>query len=283
MAPGLEELGTFYAALARLFAFGDAEVFAVAGVFARIGAAVSLAPGFGEASIPTRIKLGAAVALTALAWPAVAPLAAAHPTPETAFDIGFLIGAEAICGLALGLSVRMLIFALQYAGSIAAQATSVAQILGGGVTPDPMPALGALLTLAGIALALAAGLAEKLVAAIISSYAVLPYGVLPVFGDLAAWGVARGADTFGLAFGLAAPFCAGALLYNLALGAINRAMPQLMVAFVGAPAITAGALLLLFLSGPVALTHWHGRLDAALSAPFGVSPASLAGPVETLR
>ncbi|MEL7463179.1 MAG: flagellar biosynthetic protein FliR, partial [Pseudomonadota bacterium] len=180
MAPGLEELAAFYAALARVFAFGDAEVYALAGVFARIGAAVSLAPGFGETSIPVRIKLGAAVALTALAWPAVAPLASARPAPETAFDLGFLIGAEAICGLALGLSVRMLIFALQYAGSIAAQATSVAQILGGGVTPDPMPALGALLTLAGIALALAAGLAEKLVAAIIASYAVLPYGALPI-------------------------------------------------------------------------------------------------------
>ncbi|MEO1612626.1 MAG: flagellar biosynthetic protein FliR, partial [Pseudomonadota bacterium] len=266
MAPGLEELASFYAALARIFSFGDAEVYALAGVFARVGAALSLTPGFGEMTIPVRVKLGAAVAFTALAWPAVAPIAAAYPAPETPFDIGFLIGMEAICGLALGLAVRMFVFALQYAGSIAAQATSVAQILGGGVTPDPMPALGALLTLAGIALALAAGLAEKLVVALIASYAVLPYGQPPVVGDFAAWGVERGADALGLAFGLAAPFCAGALLYNLALGAINRAMPQLMVAFIGAPAITAGALLLLLLAGPAALTHWHGRLDAALAA-----------------
>ncbi|MEL7466752.1 MAG: flagellar biosynthetic protein FliR, partial [Pseudomonadota bacterium] len=117
-------------------------------------------------------------------------------------------------------------------------------------------------------------------AAIIASYAVLPYGALPIVGDLAAWGVAKGADAFGLAFGLAAPFCAAAILYNLALGAINRAMPQLMVAFVGAPAITGGALLLLLLSGPVALTHWQGRLDAALAAPFGPSPAT---GIETTR
>ena len=80
------------------------------------------------------------------------------------------------------------------------------------------------------------------------------------------------AKVVALAFGLAAPFCAGALLYNLALGAINRAMPQLMVAFIGAPAITAGALLLLFISGPIALTHWHSRLEVVIASPFGATP-----------
>lgn len=265
-----DNLLVFYTAVGRLFAFSDAEIYALLGVFVRVGAVVALAPGFGEISIPARIKLGAAIALTALVWPAVAPIAAASPTPTEPFSLGFLVGAEAVVGLSLGLSIRFLVFALQYAGSIAAQATSVAQIFGGGVTPDPMPAIGALLTLAGIALALAAGLPEKLTAALIGSYAVLPYGVFPVAGDLAEWGVARGAQTFGLAFGLAAPFCAGALLYNVALGAINRAMPQLMVAFVGAPAITAGALLLLLICGPVILIHWNGRLDEVLATPFSI-------------
>ncbi|MEM8755542.1 MAG: flagellar biosynthetic protein FliR, partial [Pseudomonadota bacterium] len=159
-------------------------------------------------------------------------------------------------------------FALQLAGSMAAQATSVAQIFGAGATPDPLPAIGNVLTLAGIALALAAGLHIKAVAAIMTSYEVLPFGVFPVAGDLGQWGLARAASAFALAFSLAAPFVVAALVYNVALGAINRAMPQLMVAFVGAPAITAGAVFLLFAAGPVALQHWAGRLDVALAAPF---------------
>ena len=53
--------------------------------------------------------------------------------------------------------------------------------------------------------------------------------------DVAEWGVARVGAAFALALGLAAPFVIAAVLYNLALGVINKAMPQLMVALVGAP------------------------------------------------
>ncbi len=59
------------------------------------------------------------------------------------------------------------------------------------------------------------------------------------------------AQAFALGFSLAAPFVIAGFAYNLALGAINRAMPQLMVAFIGAPAITAGGLLILMLAAPV--------------------------------
>ena len=64
-------------------------------------------------------------------------------------------------------------------------------------------------------------------------------------------------------------FVVAALLYNLALGAINRAMPQLMVSFVGAPALTLGGLALLALSAPVILTVWRTAMDAALTTPLG--------------
>ena len=80
------------------------------------------------------------------------------------------------------------------------------------------------------------------------SYEILPMGLPIPAADLAAWGTARVAQAFALGFSLAAPFVIAAFAYNLALGAINRAMPSLMVAFIGAPAITAGGLLLLMLA-----------------------------------
>ena len=183
--------------------------------------------------------------------------------------LGHLLVAEAVAGLTLGLAIRITVMALQFAGSIAAQATSVLQIFGSGVTPDPMPAIGNLLTIAGIALVLAADLHIKAVIAIVSSYEIMPFGVLPVIGDFASWGVARAAAAFGLAFSLAAPFLIAGLVYNVAIGAINKAMPQLMVALVGAPAITAGAIAILFLAGPIILFHWAEMLDQTLAAPFG--------------
>ena len=158
----------------------------------------------------------------------------------------------------LGLAIRLMVIALQLAGSIAAQSTALAQIFGAGATPDPMPAIGNILMLAGITLAVASGLHVKAAVAMARSYEILPMGLPVPAADVAAWGTARVAQAFALGFSLAAPFVIAAFAYNLALGAINRAMPQLMVAFVGAPAITAGGLLILMLAAPVILQFWSG-------------------------
>ena len=267
--------------LGRILSFSEAEIYVLVAVFTRVGAVAALLPGFGEQAVPVRIRLAGAIAFTALVWPMVTPSLVG---PESAvgglgpiqgagappFALGRLLMAEAAAGLALGLAVRILVMALQFAGSIAAQATSVLQIFGAGVTPDPMPAIGNILLISGIALALSMGLHVKAVIAMVDSYTILPFGVFPVAGDLAEWGVSRASAAFAFAFGLAAPFLAAGLIYNLALGAINRAMPQLMVALVGAPAITGAAILILGLSATVILGHWAAMVDQTLANPFGV-------------
>ena len=98
---------------------------------------------------------------------------------------------------------------------------------------------------------------------------VAPAGMALIPGDAAAWASDRAGHVFSLALSLAAPFAAASFVYNLALGAINRAMPQLMVAFVGAPAITAGALLILWAAAPEILARWGEAADLALIDPFG--------------
>ena len=177
---------------------------------------------------------------------------------------------EASIGLMLGLAIRLMVIALQLAGSIAAQSTALAQIFGAGVAPDPMPAIGNILMLAGITLAVASGLHVKAAVAMARSYEILPMGLPVPAADVAAWGTARVAQAFALGFSLAAPFVIAGFAYNLALGAINRAMPQLMVAFIGAPAITAGGLLILMLAAPVILHFWGARLDLTLADPLAL-------------
>lgn len=266
--------------LGRILSFSEAEIYLLIAVFTRVGAVIALLPGFGAQMVPTRVRLGATIAFTALVWPLVSPGLSPAEAPgglgpiggsaAAPFALGRLLMAEAAAGLTLGLAIRLTVMSLQFAASIAAQATSVLQIFGSGVTPDPMPAIGNLLTIAGIALAMSMGLHIKAILAIVGSYDVLPFGVFPVAGDFASWGVARASAAFALALSLAAPFLIAGLVYNIAIGAINRAMPQLMVAFVGAPAITGGALFLLFLAGPVMLLHWAEMLDQTLGNPFGV-------------
>ena len=96
----------------------------------------------------------------------------------------------------------------------------------------------------------------------------MPIGFMPEARDMAEWAVAHGRRVFALGFSLALPFALAALAYNLALGAINRAMPQLMVTLVGAPAITGVTLLLLLLSAPLIATVWAELLSRTMQAPL---------------
>ncbi|MCL4675968.1 MAG: flagellar biosynthetic protein FliR, partial [Pararhodobacter sp.] len=84
---------------------------------------------------------------------------------------------------------------------------------------------------------------------------------------LARWGTARVAHAFALAFTLAAPLVIGYGLNNHALGDINRAMPQLMVAFVGAPALTLGGLVLMLIAAPLMVGVWLTAFLTVLSDP----------------
>ena len=235
-------------------------------VFLRVGAAMALFPAFGERSVPERVRLVLALAFTLVVLPAVAPTLTALPDGRTA--PGMFLLSETLAGLAIGAVIRFMVLVLQIAGAMAAQATSLAQIFGG-QNADPQPAMGHVLLVGGLALAVMLGLHVRLAEILILSYDIFPPGDLPGADILTAWGLARVAHTFALAFTLAAPFVIASVIYNVALGVINRAMPQLMVAFVGAPAITAGGLILLFLATPLLLGIWSEALQALLANPFG--------------
>lgn len=253
--------------LAQLLDLGEAGLAGFVLVFMRVGAVVALLPGFGERAIPARVKLALAFAFALVVAPMLGPeLLALEPGRPFLLMLVF----EAAAGLAIGISLRLTVMALQLAGSIAAQSTALAQMFGASVGPDPMPAIGNLLTMAGLTLAVVANLHVKAALAMAGSYEVLPLGAALPASDLATWGTARVAQSFALGFSLAAPFVIAAFAYNLALGAINKAMPSLMVAFIGAPAITAGGMLILLLAAPLILMFWNGRLDATLANPLGL-------------
>ncbi len=230
-------------------------------VLFRVAALVSLLPAFGEASIPVRVKLALSLCIALTIAPAIP---AADMSELDGAQVFSILAIEIGIGLWFGLLLRVFVFCLQTAGSIAAQSTSLSQILGtAGV--EPLPAMGHVITLAGLTLALTLGLHVSAAQYLIGSYALFPTGQMPSSENLVDSGVAQIAWGFRLAFTLAAPFFILSLLYNLTLGVINRAMPQLMVAFVGAPVITAGALFMLATALPLMLTTWSNALFVFLN------------------
>ena len=254
------------AAMAEFLALGQTGMAISFVVFLRVGAAMAMLPAFGERSIPQRVRIGLALAFTAIVTPAVAPQI--QPLIDPDKGLVLLLFAEVIVGLALGMTLRMFILVLQIAGSIAAQSTSLSQIFGSAAL-EPLPAIGHVMVISGLALAVMTGLHVRMAEALIGSYTAFPPGQFPTPSLIADWGLGRVASSFALAFTLAAPFVIASFIYNLALGVINKAMPQLMVAFVGAPAITAGGLILMFLSLPILLSVWIQAFQAFLANPYG--------------
>ncbi|GAB4294116.1 MAG: flagellar biosynthetic protein FliR [Roseovarius sp.] len=264
---GLEDgFGHALAALGELIGLGARVLWLHAVVLLRAGPVMTLFPGFGDqGGVPMRVRLVLALmlsAVTASADPPGLAQLAADPPP-----LAWLLVSETAVGLLLGIGLRLLLVGLQTAGAMAAQAMSLSQIAGSAGS-EPMPAIERLLVVGGLALAMTLGLHVRLAEMLILSYGPLPAGRLPEAAALAEWGVSRVAWAFGFAFSLAAPFVLVSLLYNLALGVINRAMPQLMMVFVGAPVISGAGLVLLLLLAPAMLGRWLEAVAAFVADPL---------------
>jgi flagellar biosynthesis protein FliR len=252
--------------LSGLLELADGLAWAAALAFVRVGAMVALMPGIGDPAVPQRVKLAAIIAFTLVLAPVLADrLSSVGPEPSF-----MAIGGEAISGLILGIGLRLFLVAVQTAAAIVAQATTLSQLFAG-AAPEPQPAVGNLFLIAAIALALTAGLHVQAVELLLLSYDILPAGGYPSATEAADWSLALISRIFGLAFSLAAPFMIASMLYNLALGAINRAMPTLMVSMVGAPALTLGAMALLSVATPFLLAAWLAAFSEHLVQPFAVA------------
>lgn len=253
--------------LTALLGLAETLGWAAALAFVRIGAVVALMPGLGESAVPQRVKLALVVAFTLV----VAPILAEHLATGDLQPSFRALGGEALAGLILGVGMRLFLMALQTAAAIIAQATTLSQLVAG-VAPEPQPAIGNLFMITGIALALVAGLHVRAAELVLLSYDLLPAGAYPSAAEAADWGLGLIGRTFSLAFSLAAPFVIASMIYNLALGAINRAMPMLMVSMVGAPALTLGALAMLAVAAPVLLAAWLEAFNTYLAQPFAAPP-----------
>jgi len=239
----------------------------VAALFTRMSALAFFLPGIGERVVPMRVRLGAAMALTLILVPAV--LVDGPRPPATVSGAVLMIAAESVSGALIGFSIRIAVFALQTAGAIASQTLSLAQLFGPSMGDQPESPIATVLMMAGVVLAVSSGLHFEVVRVLIASFEIMPFGVFPGTDDAGEWAAARAAAAFAMAFSLAMPFVIVGFIYNLAIGAANRAMPQLMVAFVGIPAVTFAGLVLLAIAAPVILGVWLDMLQETLATLAG--------------
>lgn len=234
-------------------------------VFARVGAALMLLPGFGETYLPQRLKLAAAL-LVALAISGAVP-GRPEAMPETVGIMAGQIGAEIMVGLLLGTSARLLLMALHVAGTVIAQQSGLGLLVAAAVEPEGTPAIAKALMFGGIGLIFALDLDRQLLLAVRDSYAVFPLGSLPDPGDMASHVTRIASETFAVGIRLSLPFLVIGFTVYVGLGVVNRAMPQMMVFFVAAPALTMIGLVLLAVVLPTVLLSWAWSFDTLMFGP----------------
>jgi flagellar biosynthetic protein FliR len=241
------------------------EIYHVLLVFVRISAAFLLMPGFGEPAVPARIRILAGLAIAA----AVSPAVAAMPTvvPDV-WGVLLAVAAEAFSGALLGTLARTVISAVLIAGQIIGQNIGLANIFAPGIVADQAATIGAAVYAGLLAALFASGGHYVILRAIVDSYALLPPAHFPSVGASAHAIVEAGVRSFRFAMQLAFPFLLLAFVFNVALGAMNRALPSMPVFMIASPALVAAGLYLLAAAMP-------GVLDASLSGAIDL-PSLLA-------
>ena len=208
--------------------FLSAGLFAYMLVFARIGAAITLLPGFGEAYVSPRIRLSVALVIALVVTPLVA--GQLPELPGSVWAMFLLIFAEVVIGLLFGTTARLLVVGLQTAGMIIAFQTSLASAL----INDPASAqqgsiIGNFFIAMGVLLIFMTDMHHMLLGGLVDSYSLFAPGVMPPAGDMAEMITQVVAASFNTAMQISAPYIVIGLVFYLGLGLLARLMPQVQV------------------------------------------------------
>jgi flagellar biosynthetic protein FliR len=245
-------VGDLLSALAEAFGPLALLIWPIFGLFARLSLFFMLVPVFGERAVPPRMRIGVAALLAFLLFPML------QDDLMAMRDVGVvrLLATEALTGFVMGFALRLAVHALQILGMIVSQSLSLSQVLGEGIASEPNTTISTLLMLAGVTLLVSMNLHIALVGILADSFVSMPVGTALDLQISATWLTDITVSLLRLCLSLALPFVILNFAYNLILGFLNRAMPQLLVSFVGLPGMTMAGLFLLVICAGAMMLAW---------------------------
>ena len=225
-------------------------------IFTRVGTALALMPGFSAGFVPMRVRLGGALAISFIMAPAL--IAELPVRPPTISAMAVLMIGEFLVGLFFGVIARILLGALQTAGTLISYMSSMANaMIQDPIADQQSSTVASFLLIMATVLIFTSDMHHVMLIAIADSYTLLVPGATLPMGDMVNVIGRRVADSFALGLRLSAPFVIVALTYYIGLGLLGRLMPQLQVFFFGLPfqiglqiwvlAITVAGIMMVFL------------------------------------
>lgn len=235
-------------------------VFAFILVFVRVGTAIMIMPGIGNAFVPPNIRLYFALAFTFVVFPILQDRVP-NPLPET-FTFFTMIMMEFIAGLFLGTVMRILLAAIDIAGMIIATQSSLANAqLFNPSFASQGSIVGAFLTMIAILLLLVTDMHHLMITGIIESYDLILINQIPPMGDMANIIIQQVGFAFKIAIQMTAPFLIIVTLLNVGMGVMSKVMPQVQVFMLAVPIQVTLSLITLGIIMSTMMLYWLSSYD----------------------
>lgn len=240
----------------------------------RIIGLISVAPLFGNVSVPARVKIGLGIMLALIIAPTVPALPAMDPMSPTGL---LILMQQLLIGLAMGFAMRIVFAGVEMAGEISGMTMG----LGFASFFDPQTrahssAISQFLALLTLMIYLASNLHLVVLSTLAQSFELLPVSSSFVTAGGMLEVVKWGGRIFSAGVQLSLPIVAALLITNIALGILTRAAPQLNIFGIGFP-ITIGVgfimigLVLPYLMNPVVSLLQEG-IDAMGRITVALAP-----------
>lgn len=215
-------------------------------VFCRIGGCIMVLPGFSTARLPVSFRLFVALTVSLgmlpLMWDTIYPKVSGGVP-----DYVLMIGIETITGTVLGLVTRFYALGLQFLGTVITMMIGLNTPPAGDILEDTSEGqLTNLLTFAGLMVLFMLDFHHQVFMAIAQSYKTWPPGVAFDPQKALVTLVDTLAMTFGIMLRLASPFILFNVMFNMAIGFINKLAPIVPVYFISTPYQVMGGLLLFY-------------------------------------
>ena len=223
-------------------------ILAVFLAFCRMGSCIMVMPGFGSARIPMQIRLFTAVAVSMailpVLWDTIYPKVSSPGSIYIA-----LIFTESLIGVVYGLIARLYTLSLQFGGTVLTMSIGFTAPGGHDVIEDTSDnQMINLLTLSGLLLLFMMDFHHVVFKALVDSYTATPIGaVIDSQKLLITLTDTLRASTM-IMLRLASPFLIYGLMFNVAVGLVNKLAPQIPVYFISTPFLLVGGIFLLYLS-----------------------------------
>ncbi len=203
-------------------------------VFCRVGSALMLFPGFGEAYIPMRIKVLMALLISiVLSFPLGTKLGT---LPVKLGDIFILIFFEVLIGIFLGTITRILINVMNIVGAVFATQTG----LGAAMLFDPNQGtqgfiVGNFLGMLALLIIILTDTHHIFLMGVYQSYDIFYFNQAIPLHEMSEMVAKTLADSFSVAVKMASPQIVIALIFFLGGGILSRLMPSIQIFFILAP------------------------------------------------